>query len=68
MIIYVGTVMGILYYLGITQVIAAKLALVFEYTMGTTAIETLGATANIFLNGVSKSSICIIVVKFEKNS
>jgi hypothetical protein len=45
--------MIILYYLGITQAIASKVAWLMQSTMGTTAIETLGVAGNIFLNGVS---------------
>ena len=52
MIIYMGAVMSMLYYLGITQVLAAKMAWLMQKTMGTTAIETLGVASNIFLNGV----------------
>lgn len=53
MLIYIGAVMSILYYLGITQVVAGKLGWFVQLTMGTTAIESLGVGANIFLNGVS---------------
>ena len=52
MLIYVGAVMGILYYLGITQVVASKLGWLVQITMGTTAIESLSVAGNIFLNGV----------------
>ena len=52
-IIYMGAVLGMLYYLGVTQVCAAKMAWLMQRTMGTTAIETLGVSSNIFLNGVS---------------
>ena len=53
MLIYVGAVMGILYYLGITQVVASKLGWLVQVTMGTTAIESLSVAGNIFLNGVT---------------
>jgi pyrimidine nucleoside transport protein len=52
LLIYVGSVMAILYYLGITQVIVVKLGWLMQVTMGTTAIESLNTTANIFLNGM----------------
>ena len=55
MLIYVGAVMSILYYLGVTQVVASKIGWVVQKTMGTTAIESLGVAANIFLNGVSRN-------------
>ena len=45
--------MGILYYLGITQVVASKLGWLVQVTMGTTAIESLSVAGNIFLNGVT---------------
>ena len=53
MIIYMGAVMSTLYYMGITQMLAGKMAWLMQKTMGTTAIETLGVASNIFLNGVS---------------
>ncbi|ELU12189.1 hypothetical protein CAPTEDRAFT_123339 [Capitella teleta] len=52
LLVYVGAVMGILYYLGVTQAVAGKLAWLLQSTMGTTAIETLGVAGNIFLNGM----------------
>ena len=45
--------MGILYYLGVTQVVASKLGWLVQVSMGTTAIESLSVAGNIFLNGVS---------------
>lgn len=53
MLIYIGAVMSILYHLGITQVVAAKMGWFVQVTMRTTAIESLGVASNIFLNGVS---------------
>lgn len=52
MIIYLGAVMSILYFLGVTQVVAGKLGWLMQKTMGTTAVETLSVSANIFLNGM----------------
>ena len=51
-IIYMGAVLSMLYYCGVTQVCAGKTAWLMQRTMGTTAIETLGVASNIFLNGV----------------
>ena len=51
--IYLGSVMAILYYYGLTQWFACKLGWLMQISMGTTAIETLNAAANIFLDGVS---------------
>ena len=57
MLIYVGAVMSIMYYLGFTQSIASKIGWVMQATMGSTAIESLSVGAGIFLNGVSSSII-----------
>lgn len=54
LLIYMGAVTSILYYLGLTQWAACKLGWLMQVTMGTTAIESLNVAANIFLNGVSK--------------
>ena len=56
LLIYVGALMAIFYYLGITQLAASKLAWGMSVCMGTTAIETLGVASNIMLNGVSYKS------------
>jgi len=53
LLIYVGAIMSILYYFGVTQLVAAKLAWAMAVVMGTTAIETMGVAANIMLNGVN---------------
>lgn len=52
LLIYMGSVTSILYYLGVTQWAACKLGWLMQVTMGTTAIESLNVAANIFLNGV----------------
>jgi len=52
MLIYIGSVMSILYYLGITQTVAGKMGWFVQATMQTTAIESLAVAANIFLNGM----------------
>ena len=51
--------MSILYYLGITQTVAAKMGWFVQITMKTTAIESLGVAANIFLNGVRETEVNI---------
>ena len=51
-LVYMGGVLSILYYYGLTQKVAAKTAWLMQVTLGTTAIETLGVASNIFLNGV----------------
>jgi nucleoside permease NupC len=52
LLIYLGAVMAVLYYYGITQWAACKVGWLMQLTMGTTAIETLNVAANIFLDGV----------------
>lgn len=52
MLIYVGAVMSILYYYGLTQRVAGKVGWLMQLTLGTTAVETLSVSANIFLNGM----------------
>ncbi|CAD5122328.1 unnamed protein product [Dimorphilus gyrociliatus] len=52
MLIYVGAVMSILYYYGLTQRAAGQVGWVMQLTLGTTAVETLSVSANIFLNGM----------------
>lgn len=53
LLIWIGSVMAVLYYVGFTQILAEKMAWLMLVTMKTTAIETLSVAANIFLNGVS---------------
>ena len=66
-LVYMGGVLSILYYYGLTQRIAAKTAWLMQVSLGTTAIETLGVASNIFLNGVSplkvnkKQSSCVLI-------
>ena len=62
MLIFFGAVMSILYFMGITQVIAAKIGWLMSISMGTTAIESLSVAANIFLSGVSMCLFMCIVV------
>ena len=63
MIIYLGSVLSILYYLGVTEMIVKKAAWFFQVTLGTTAVESLNAASNIFLNGVSTNTFyCKIIL------
>jgi CNT family concentrative nucleoside transporter len=48
-IIFFGGFMGVLYYLGIMQVIIEALARFMRWTVGTSGAETLSCTANIFV-------------------
>jgi pyrimidine nucleoside transport protein len=51
-IVYFGSVVSVLYYYGIIQVILSKVAWVMQKTIGTTAAESLNAAACIFLGQV----------------
>jgi pyrimidine nucleoside transport protein len=57
-IIYFGSVVSVLYYYGIIQVILSKVAWVMQKTIGTTAAESLNAAACIFL-GQTEAAILI---------
>ncbi|XP_061196532.1 sodium/nucleoside cotransporter 2-like [Saccostrea echinata] len=48
-VIYVNSVVSILYHFGIMQSVIKKMAVVMHYTMGTSAAETLCTTSSIFL-------------------
>jgi CNT family concentrative nucleoside transporter len=48
-IIFFGGFMGVLYYLGIMQVVIEALAKFMRWTVGTSGAETLSCTANIFV-------------------
>ena len=47
-VVFFSTVISILYYLGVIQVVISKMAWVVQFTMGTTAPESVNATGNIF--------------------
>ncbi|MRC56936.1 hypothetical protein GH877_30225, partial [Bacillus thuringiensis] len=47
-VIFFSTIISMLYYLGVMQVIIHKVAWVMQVAMGTTAGESLTAAANIF--------------------
>ena len=51
-VIYFSAVVSIFYYWGLMQFIVCKIAWVMQLTMGTTAIESLNAAANIFIGMV----------------
>lgn len=48
-IIFVSSLTSMLYYLGVMQVVVKSMARVLQWTMGTSAAETLSASANIFV-------------------
>lgn len=59
-IIYFGAIVSVLYYLGIIEFVLSRVAWLMQYTVGTTAAESLNAAACIFLGQVGKTvSLCI---------
>ena len=56
-VIYFSAVIGILYYWGLMQIIVCKIAWIMQFSMGTTAIESLNAATNIFIGMVSSPLI-----------
>ncbi|KAK7474511.1 hypothetical protein BaRGS_00034265, partial [Batillaria attramentaria] len=57
-VIFVSSVISVLYYLGIMQVVVNAIAMVMRLTMGTTAAETVCTAASIFL-GQPEASLTI---------
>jgi nucleoside permease NupC len=51
-VIYFGAVVSLLYHFGIIQYILIRVAWAMQFTMGTTAAESLNAAACIFLGQV----------------
>jgi len=52
-IIFHSSVVSVLFYWGVMQYIIRKMAWVMQFTMGTTAAESLNAAASIFLGMAS---------------
>ena len=50
MLIFFGTVMAVLYHIGVTQFFSVKLGWLMRITTGTTAIESTSVASNIFLS------------------
>ncbi|KAK0393288.1 hypothetical protein QR680_000135 [Steinernema hermaphroditum] len=57
-IIYFGAIVSVLYYLGVIEAVLSRVAWVMQYTVGTTAAESLNAAACIFL-GQTEAAILI---------
>ena len=53
LIIYMCAVLSVLYYYGVTQSCAVNTAWLLQTFLGTTAVETLAVTSNLFMNSVS---------------
>ncbi len=54
-IVFFSTVISILYYWGVMQAIVRWVAAVMQFTMGTTAGESMNAAGNIFIGQVITS-------------
>jgi CNT family concentrative nucleoside transporter len=57
-IIFFGGFMGVLYYLGLMQIVIESLARFMKWTVGTSGAETLSCTANVFV-GQTESPLLI---------
>ena len=57
MIIFLSSVVSVLFYWGVMQYIIRKMAWVMQFTMATTAAESLNAAANIFLGMVCDDTV-----------
>ncbi|XP_023579834.1 sodium/nucleoside cotransporter 2 [Octodon degus] len=57
-VIFFGSVMSILYYLGLVQWVIQKISWFLQVTMGTTATETLAVVGNIFV-GMTEAPLLI---------
>jgi len=58
-IIFLSSVVSVLFYLGVMQYVITKLAWLMHVTMATTAAESLSAAANIFLG-----MVCDVIARF----
>ena len=59
LIIFLNSVVSVLYYLGIMQVLIKSIAYLLKITLGTSVPETLSAAANIFLGQVESPLIIL---------
>lgn len=62
-LIFFSSTIGILYYFGVIQVAVEKVGFIMEFSLGTGAMESLHAAANIFLGWVSSEDF----VALQKN-
>ena len=67
MLIYIGALLGLLYYYGITQCFAQKVGWLMRISTGTTAVESTSVAANIFLNMVTFIMISLIQAVNTRN-
>ena len=74
-VIFFSSLMSILYHIGIMQIVVGWLAAVMRFTLGTTGVETLAASANVFvghteaplvvrpyLASMTRSELCAMMV------
>ena len=59
-VIYFSAVINILYYWGLMQMIVSGIAWLMQFTMETTAIESLNAACNIFVGMVCPNILSLI--------
>jgi len=59
-IIYFSAVINILYYWGVMQKVVSGIAWLMQFTMLTTAIESLNAACNIFVGMVCQNILSIV--------
>ncbi|XP_070574761.1 solute carrier family 28 member 3-like [Ptychodera flava] len=50
LVLYLGSVIAVLYHIGLVQIVITKLAWLLQFTMHTTACESLAAAGSIFLS------------------
>ena len=55
-VVYFSTIISMLYYLGVMQWVVQKIGFLLQTIIGTTAVESLNAAANIFLAQVSATA------------
>lgn len=59
-VIFINSVVSVLYHFGLMQMLVEKFAVVMHSTMGTTAAETVCTAASMFLGQVTTLSIIIV--------
>ena len=62
MVIFFSSVVSVLFYCGVMQYVIRKVAWVMQFTMATTAAESLNAAANIFLGQVRDVTDRLLIV------
>ena len=60
-VIFLSSVISVLYYMGVMQAVILKLAWLMQRTMGTSASESVNAVGNIFIGQVHTALLWYIV-------